>query len=81
LLLRRISYALLSAAALAVVALIVRFNVLNLRAFFGGGAASQARSADAWIDRLSILIALDSVALLIVVCSLHLLFGRRRSQS
>ncbi len=70
----RTLHALLIVASLVIVALLVAFNVVSIRATFENGppylARVTSRDASAWSDPLPALIAVDSVAVLIVAWSL-----------
>jgi hypothetical protein len=71
---------LLIAATLAIVVLLVAFNVVNLREAHGDGPPHYARVANMreWINPLPVVIAVDLATALIVAWSVHLIVRRRR---
>jgi hypothetical protein len=81
LLLRRIAYALLVAGSLATVVLLVAFNVVNLREIHDGAPSFHAHTPrmKRWTHPLPVLLAVDSVAVLIVAWSVHLLCRRKHT--
>jgi hypothetical protein len=78
---RQILYALLIATTLAIVVLLIAFNVVNLREMHSDGPPHYARVANMqqWINPLPVVIAVDMATALIIACSVHLIVRRRRT--
>ncbi|RDU97988.1 hypothetical protein [Trinickia dinghuensis] len=65
-------------ALLALIALIVAFNVINLNEAFGGGPPYYGRTTnmDKWSNPLPVLAAIDALALLLIAAYAY--FMRRK---